>query len=490
VNETELNMLNQLAQKAATVERLCDQAVDKYASLQMLLQDPAPPQPPAVATPQLPVNGPADDIELQTFVDANGVCQQQCRGMCQHLVAGDPPAMTLGPPDATAGYVTGTQTIDDWIHDLPNSPAATQLSNLPTNWRFSRRANDRLEAALKQYETADDGQLMGRLSIVFEGESGIDRGGLTREFFETLFRDVMSLGTYSCCVLMEGEPGHQLPCATSRQLSHVYKSIGKMIVHAVRNGCHGLPGLSPAVQHYLINTDGMAFIEDNLPAMSIEDIADPELKNILEKLHRREDLSEVERQALELWMQQAHCPAPLTPSTYDLIVQDLMVHYIYHCRSSQLDALAKGLETLGLRAFLRQNPTSTNMSLVFPSPRDTDISVDDFMAAVTPRGKDERTLEFLRRFVCELGSGQLTGDKQISDLVQFLSGSSHLPQQVLVSFTNDIYYPAAHTCFRELELPLMHRDYNQFKDAMLFSLNHGTVFTSDRTAESTVCSDE
>jgi hypothetical protein len=150
----------------------------------------------------------------------------------------------------------------------------------------------------------------------------------------------------------------------------------------------------------------MAFIEDNLPAMSIEDIADPELKNILEKLHRREDLSEVERQALELWMQQAHCPAPLTPSTYDLIVQDLMVHYIYHCRSSQLDALAKGLETLGLRAFLRQNPTSTNMSLVFPSPRDTDISVDDFMAAVTPRGKDERTLEFLRRFVCELGSGQ------------------------------------------------------------------------------------
>jgi hypothetical protein len=62
--------------------------------------------------------------------------------------------------------------------------------------------------------------------------------------------------------LMIGERGHILPEASAEHLIHAYEFIGKMIAHAVRLGCHGFPGLSPALQSYIVYGQGLVNLED------------------------------------------------------------------------------------------------------------------------------------------------------------------------------------------------------------------------------------
>jgi len=61
--------------------------------------------------------------------------------------------------------------------------------------------------------------------------------------------------------------------------------LGRMIVHAVINDCKGLPGLSPAIVHYLVSGKGFTQLEDSHPPLSIDDVADPQLKQLLLKVN-------------------------------------------------------------------------------------------------------------------------------------------------------------------------------------------------------------
>jgi len=56
------------------------------------------------------------------------------------------------------------------------------------------------------------------------------------------------------------------------------------IAHAVRHGCHGLPGLSPAIKYYLVHAQGLTFIEDDCPPVSIDDVDDENLYRLLAKV--------------------------------------------------------------------------------------------------------------------------------------------------------------------------------------------------------------
>jgi hypothetical protein len=65
-----------------------------------------------------------------------------------------------------------------------------------------------------------------------------------------------------------------------------------------------------------------------------------------------------------------------------------------------------------------------------------------------------------------------SGSKSVSDLVLFLSGSPHLPAQIVISFSNHDVMPIAHACYSELQLPTRNQDYNQFRDNMLLGMAH------------------
>jgi len=152
-----------------------------------------------------------------------------------------------------------------------------------TSWRIDRKASDFLESVFTQYEKARERTLKRSLEITFEGEAGVDVGGLTKEFFHLAFEAAVSR-TYKDCLMFEGKRGHFIPSATAEHLVNGYKYIGMMIVHAARNGCRGLPGLSPAIQHYIVHGEGPATIEDMAHLITMDDVADTGLNNLLVKV--------------------------------------------------------------------------------------------------------------------------------------------------------------------------------------------------------------
>ena len=88
---------------------------------------------------------------------------------------------------------------------------------------------------------------------------------------------------------MVGKRGHLLPDEMTPH--QVYYGVGKLISHAVLNGCHGLPGLSPALVHYI--TSGLRnlnAIEDSSPPVAVADVADEGLRQLLNKVSCGEQL--------------------------------------------------------------------------------------------------------------------------------------------------------------------------------------------------------
>ena len=148
---------------------------------------------------------------------------------------------------------------------------------------MDRKAKDFLESVFAEYEKARERVLRRPLEITFEGEEGVDAGGLTKEFFHLAFEAVVSR-TYKDCPMFEGKRGHFIPSAATEHLVNGYKYLGMMIVHAAQNGCRGLPGLSPAIQHYIVHGEGPATIEDTAHLVSIDDVADTGLRNLLVKV--------------------------------------------------------------------------------------------------------------------------------------------------------------------------------------------------------------
>jgi len=182
-------------------------------------------------------------------------------------------AMLMFLPDGCESYAA----ISEWAKRDSEDVTGT------TRWKVDRKAGDFLESVFVQYEKAKERILKRPLEIFFEGEPGIDAGGLTKEFFHLAFEAVLSR-TYKDCPMFEGQRGHFIPNAAAEHLVNGYKYLGMMIAHAAKNGCRGLAGVSPAIQHYIVHGGGPATIEDMTHLVSIDDVADTGLKNLLVKV--------------------------------------------------------------------------------------------------------------------------------------------------------------------------------------------------------------
>ena len=81
-------------------------------------------------------------------------------------------------------------------------------------------------------ETADSP--VGRVQITYEGENGIDAGGLVRQAFSQAFEYA-----FNTCEMMEGETQF-IPVSTARQREPpeaFYRAAGRLYVGAYLNGC-------------------------------------------------------------------------------------------------------------------------------------------------------------------------------------------------------------------------------------------------------------
>ena len=138
------------------------------------------------------------------------------------------------------------------------------------------RKKDVLEQAARKYKNSSF-DVTRPLNVSFKGESGLDAGGLTREYFQLLI-DRMQKQTSASITLFEGCNDHLLPIHNYDLLSGGFFILaGKMILHSILNKYHGIMGLCPAVVVYLITGSRDAAIEH----ITLEDVPDPLYQKIL-----------------------------------------------------------------------------------------------------------------------------------------------------------------------------------------------------------------
>ena len=191
----------------------------------------------------------------------------------------------------------GQKSLEDWRNGWKDELSAKNKLHGTTKWTIDRHvpisvartedqasapAEEYLMATFDNYKHAKDLDLMRNFMVTFKGMAGTDRGALSREFFYLTFEACIS-GTYKGSSLMTGDRGRLLP-AKDDNLMDAFRCLGMTIAHAVRHGCRGFPGLSPAIKHYLVRGQKMFFIENECPPVSIDDVDDVKLYNLLAKV--------------------------------------------------------------------------------------------------------------------------------------------------------------------------------------------------------------
>ena len=116
--------------------------------------------------------------------------------------------------------------------------------------------------------------------IRFEEEKGVGSGPLRECFVETIrvLDEGIPSSTGKPLLFLEGQSDHRIPTHDhSLRLTGAYRAMGRIIGHSILHGGSGLHGLSPAVQNYL-SSDADS---DNPPILTVEDIPDIELQQIV-----------------------------------------------------------------------------------------------------------------------------------------------------------------------------------------------------------------
>lgn len=116
------------------------------------------------------------------------------------------------------------------------------------------------------------------IRITFEGEPGVDAGGLTREFFTLLLRELIS--PTSSIRLFEGKQGHYLPLHNTDALrSNMFKVAGRIVASSLLNGCSGFPFFPAIIYSYFIDPD-----PDMITDITKEDVVDFEVLEAINKV--------------------------------------------------------------------------------------------------------------------------------------------------------------------------------------------------------------
>ena len=124
-----------------------------------------------------------------------------------------------------------------------------------------------------------------QLNVSFVSEAAFDGGVVSREFFFIVFEALLSRQMCGRCAFY-GAREH-LPPTVDHTLtkSRAFRFVGVLVmVQSARRGCHGLPGLSEAVRHFLAAGARISAVGRSLALVTLDDVADLELRAVLVKV--------------------------------------------------------------------------------------------------------------------------------------------------------------------------------------------------------------
>lgn len=169
-----------------------------------------------------------------------------------------------------AARITREQTFSDYLTSLRNNEGVRQSLEIDRK-RILHQCIKLLKQKRLDLRLAPD--------ISFTGEQGIDADGLTREFL-TLLMTAIREGEDDI-TFFEGEFPNLVPIHNTDLISsNMFYYVGQLLAYSFVHGGISLVGISPVIASYVINGEMEAVCD----MLSITDIADPTLREILQKV--------------------------------------------------------------------------------------------------------------------------------------------------------------------------------------------------------------
>eukprot|EP00949_MAST-11_sp_MAST-11-sp1_P005061 g5061.t1 len=308
------------------------------------------------------------------------------------------------------------------------------------------------DALLQFSSVRGSSKLLQPLHIAYEGEAGIDAGGLKKDMFSSLFESIFD---NEHGLFERGQGSFFLPVTAQNVLDlELFRGIGVALLKAMIDGVALPLRFAPSLYRYLLHRP---------PRLQDLEAFDPDMASQLRRNVLAVDLTGDFGRRLGLdfagLKHDGHL-IPLREHNKGEFVRLTAQSILETRRANALKAIRDGFETLALEEHLsRLNDTDLQILLSGAST----ISADDVLASIDlsfgswPRSS--KTLQHLCDYIYSLDSSML------KRLVRFLTGSPILPSGGLgdghpteskIRFQckkDTTRLPEAHTCFNLCDLP-------------------------------------
>ena len=346
--------------------------------------------------------------------------------------------------------------------------------------RVSVRRENCMEDSFEQLRFKKPDELRGRLHVTFSGEEGIDAGGLTREWYSVLAKDVFNPGY---CLFSPTSDGatYQPNAMSGINDNHLnyFKFVGRVVGKAVADGHLFDAHFTRSFYKHML---GLQVAVEDMEA------ADPEFyKNLKQILsHSLDDLGldlTFSAESREFGREETR---DLVPDGRHLAVTDenkaeyvalMCRHRMTSGIHAQIEAFLGGFHDLvppelisifnekELELLISGLPDvdldDLQLHTEYSGWRPTDQGIEWFWAALRSLTREERAL-FLQ-FVTGSAKVPVEGFAQLQGMRGVQKFNIH------EMYGNNAQLPAAHTCFNQLDLPEYESE-AQTREKLLFAL--------------------
>lgn len=376
-----------------------------------------------------------------------------------------------------------TATLKEVLADLSKQISSEKISifNLSQNhiWDGTKRALNR-----KSFSPEN------KLSVKFtddigQSEGAIDMGGPAREFFTLITEWLLSSQVFF------GKSTSKFLSLNATSLEErEYFMAWQIFALSLVHGGPGINCLSGVCYDAIVNDSGTL----NLTA-KLEEVPDLELRASLGKLLQTPTVSEaykiISNEKLDIIFDMAGTMKMMqTKADVDKVVQlTINWHVLGRCEPSY-SSFKEGLRSLGVLDTILLHPKLFREVFCYKSECLTAVIMQSsFKVIRAEEGSNWRSVESL---VLSYWSDVLQSAEEdsteisLAEILFFASGCKALPPLGMhgeIQFLHDVEedgnlsrLPKANTCACILKLPVVHNDYNSFKNAMVFGIKNARGF--------------
>lgn len=258
------------------------------------------------------------------------------------------------------------------------------------------------------------------LKVEFRNESGQDEGGLRREFFEILLKQIISSSLFE-----ETDQGFDVTKNMVALIENKYCTVGKMIASMLIQG----GAVQPIFSHTLIQYGryGAASISKDTLREDKKDIIEKVEKDSLSTLMVNDDVLAC--------LEEAGITSAMTEASRQPIIKALTAFYSQqYQRQTMYDQFWEGAEMLGLRTLLKGHGDQIEKILCKKCGRMPHLTADGLISIIVfdkhgEEGSNDRRLsEEIQQnfesfiFDCE---DKKCGDLKVGDILKFMTGMLH-----------------------------------------------------------------